>query len=527
MASSDAIPTGPVLRMEGIFKSFGGVRALTDASLEVRPGEVHALLGENGAGKSTLVKIVAGAHQRDEGVIRWHGEPVEIRAFGDAERMGIRIIYQQLNILGHLTVAENFTLARERSRVTFVDAGEGKRRAKAALEMLGVSLNLDARAETLRAAERQLIEIARALWGDVRLVIMDEPTSSLGDQEVDRLFTIIGGLRDRGIAVVYISHKLDEVFRIADRITVLRDGHTVGTVDARQTTADDLIAMMVGRRLGHDIQKVSHATDRVVLSVDSLSTDTGLRDVSFTLRQGEVLGIYGLLGSGRTELARALFGADPIREGTVRVDGAATRFGSPAQAKRRGLGLVTEDRGEASFPLLTVRENLTAASSDLISDVGWLRPGRERSLARAMVEKLRVRTPSVEEPLSQLSGGNQQKVGVGRWLLRKVPILIMDDPTSGIDVGAKDELYHLIAQMTADGTSLLMTSSELPELLALSDRIMVLHHGRLVGILAGADLTEENVLRLAVTGHLARTGDGGDGATPKRPAATALADAPA
>jgi ribose transport system ATP-binding protein len=502
MNAKTARSTVPLLEMGAIYKSFGGVHALTVASLEVVGGEVHALLGENGAGKSTLVKILAGAHLRDAGVIRWHGEPVEIRAFGDADRLGIRVVYQQLNILGHLTVAENLTLARERSRLTWVDRGEGRRRAKAALDTLGVALDLDARAETLRSAEKQLIEIARALWGDVRLVIMDEPTSSLGDREVDRLFSIIRGLRDKGISIIYISHKLDEVFRIADRITVLRDGRTIGTVVASETTPDVLISMMVGRQLGHDIQKASRATDRVVLDVNSLSTDTGLKDISFALRRGEVLGIYGLLGSGRTELARALFGADPIREGTMRVNEQVVHFGSPADAKRHGVGLVTEERAEAAFAILTTRENLTAASSDLVAPRGWLRPGRESALAARMVQALRIRTPTIEEPLSRLSGGNQQKVAVGRWLGRGVPILIMDDPTSGIDVGAKDELYHVIANMTADGTSVLMTSSELPELLALSDRILVLHHGRLAGILAGDDLTEENVLRLALTGRL-------------------------
>jgi len=500
MTTDRPASTAPALAMEHIYKSFGGVHALTDTSFEVRPGEVHALLGENGAGKSTLVKIVAGVHERDAGALRWQGEPAEIRSVTDAERMGIHIIYQQLNVLDHLTVAENLTLGRERIRLSFVDVGEERRRTIGALAALGVEIDVDAPAGSLRVAEKQLIEIARALWGDVRLLIMDEPTSSLGEREVDRLFEIIARLREHGIAVIYISHKLEEVSRIADRITVLRDGHTVGTVDAGETNQDDLIAMMVGRRLGHAIEKITHATDRVVLDVDSLGTDTGLSRISFTLRQGEVLGVYGLLGSGRTELARALFGADPIGEGSIAVNGNVVRFGSPADAKRRGLGLVTEDRAEASFPLLTIRENLTAPSWDRIAPGGWLRSARERSLAQKMVDALRIRTPSVNEPLSRLSGGNQQKVVVGRWLLREVPILILDDPTSGIDVGAKDELYHLIGEMTAAGRSVIMTSSELPELLALSDRILVLHHGGLVGILEGGELTQENVIRMAVAG---------------------------
>ena len=501
----------PALSMEGIHKSFGGVHALTDASFEVRAGEVHALLGENGAGKSTLMKILAGAYEMDAGTIRWQGEQVEIHSFGDAERLGIHIVYQQLNLLDHLTVSENLALARERSKLTVVDVGEGRRRAEAALANLGVSLDVDAPAWSLRVAEKQLIEIARALWGELHLLIMDEPTSSLGDREVDRLFEVIRGLRNRGIAIVYISHKLDEVFRIADRITVLRDGHSVGTVPASGTSPDDLIAMMVGRRLGHEFRKESHATNEVVLATESLGTETGLSGISFTVRRGEVLGVYGLLGSGRTELARALFGADPVIAGRVLVENREVTFASPAEAKRSGIGLIAESRAEASFSFLTIRENLSSASSNLIAPGGWLRPRRERTLAQKMVDALRVRTPSIEEPLSRLSGGNQQKVMVGRWLMRDVPILIMDDPTSGIDVGAKDELYHLIEDMTARGTTVIMTSSELPELLALSDRILVLHGGRLVGTLDGESMTEKNVLRMAVTGV------GQDGAMPSRP----------
>ena len=487
--------------MEHIYKSFGGVHALTDAAFSVLPGEVHALLGENGAGKSTLVKIVAGVYERDEGILRWQGEPVEIRSFADAERLGIHVIYQQLNVLDHLSVAENIALGRERIRASFIDLGEERRRAVDALAALGVEIDVEAPAGSLRVAEKQLVEIARALWGEVRLLIMDEPTSSLGDREVERLFEIIGRLRAQGIAVVYISHKLEEVFRISDRITVLRDGSTVGTVATAETSQDDLIAMMVGRRLGHAIEKTSHATHEVVLEADNLSTDTGLSGLSFSLRRGEVLGVYGLLGSGRTELARALFGADPVREGAVRVGGREVRFGSPADAKRRGVGLVTEERAEAAFPFLTIRENLTARPPGTASPrAAGCAPATERSLARKISEALRVRTPSIEEPLNRLSGGNQQKVVVGRWLLRDVPILILDDPTSGIDVGAKDELYHLIAEMTAGGTSVIMTSSELPELLAICDRMLVLHHGRLVGILSGDELTQENVIRMAVAG---------------------------
>ncbi len=490
----------PLLTMAGMTKRFGGVQALRDGTLEVVPGEVHALLGENGAGKSTLVKILSGAHRPDGGELRWAGEPITIAALSDAARLGIRVIYQQLNVIGHLTVAQNLTLGRERTRFGLVDLAETRQRAAAALERLGVRLDLDRHAGDLRIAERQLIEIARSLTGEVRLLVMDEPTASLGEREVERLFAVIRGLREQGIAIIYISHKLNEVFAIADRVTVLRDGQTVGTVRTGQTSEDELIGMMVGRSLGHDLTRESHAGDQVVLEVAGLSTGTGLRDVTFQLHTGEVLGVYGLLGSGRTELARALFGADAIAAGTVKVRGAEVAFRSPAEAMRHGLGFVPEERAQGAFSLLSVRENLSVASPELISRHGWLRPALERPLARRMVETLRVRTASIEEPLARLSGGNQQKVIVGRWLARETPILILDDPTSGIDVGAKDELYRLIGAMTTTGTSVILSSSELPELLALADRMLVLHQGRVAGILAGNELTQHNVLRLAVQG---------------------------
>jgi ribose transport system ATP-binding protein len=493
------ISATPILSMTGVSKSFGGVHALTEAAFEVRPGEVHAILGENGAGKSTLVKIIAGALRPDDGVIRWQGEPIEIQSFQDADRLGIHVIYQQANVLDHLTVAENIALARERSTLAFVDVGEERRRAKAALATLGVELDVEASASTLRVAEKQIVEIARALWGEMRLLIMDEPTASLGDREVDRLFAIIHRLRERGVAIIFISHKLDEVFRIADRTTVLRNGETVGTVSVAETSQEDLILMMVGRRLGQILERrEQHVLGGVVLKVESLSTDTGLSSISFDLREGEVLGVYGLLGSGRTELARALFGADPIRDGSIIVSDHVARLTSPADAKRLGFGLVPEERSQAGFQFLSIRENLSAASSDLIAPQGWLRPGRERKITRAIVDTLRVRTPTIEEPLARLSGGNQQKVIVGRWLLRDVPILIMDDPSSGIDVGAKADLYGLIREMTARRTAVIMTSSELPELVALSDRIMVLHRGRLAGVLEGEEITREKVVRMAI-----------------------------
>ena len=498
----NAGPAEPLVELTGIEKSFGGVRALRGASFSINPGEIHALLGENGAGKSTLVKILAGFHSPDAGLISYAGHDFDALTLSESSSLGIRIIYQQLSIIDHLSVSQNLVLGREHHRYGVLDPRSERRAAQAALERLGVSLDLARPAGSLRVAEKQLIEIARAFaGGEVRLILMDEPTSSLGDREVERLFNLVRALRDEGIAVVYISHKLEEVFEIADRVTVLRDGETIATVETATSTPDQLIEMMVGRRLGHRIHRIPQAREAVVLEVDDVWTATGLEAISFKLHEGEVLGIYGLLGSGRTELAHALFGADPILRGRMRLRGHPLRVASPIDAMAQGIGLVPEERVHAAFPLLSIRENMTAASIDKISRRGWLLPARERGLVQHLIDALRVRTPTAEEPLGRLSGGNQQKVIVGRWLLRGSSVLILDDPTAGIDVGAKDELYTLIGDMVAKGTSILMSSSELPELLVLADRMLVLHEGRMVGILAGDELTQRNVLRLAMGGQ--------------------------
>jgi len=488
-----------MLSLEDVSKSYGGVHALRGVKFDVRPGEIHALLGENGAGKSTLIKIIAGAVAGDSGEIRWHGEPIEIRTVADSMRLGIRVIFQQLNVIPHLTVAENLTLGREESTFGLLRSSTNRRHAKTALERLGLTLELDQPASTLRVAEKQLIEIARAISSDAQLLIMDEPTASLGEHEVTRLFEVIRDLRDDGLGIIYISHRLEEILGLADRITVLRDGLRIDTVSASDTTRQDLISMMVGRELGHAIRKESHAKERVVLEVNSVSTDSGLKDVSLAVQEGEVLGIYGLLGSGRSEFARALFGADPIRSGEVILNGGRVEYGSPRDAIHNGIGLVAEDREtQGIFPQLSVHENLTSASSDLMSKFGWIRSSDAEELSLAAVENLRIKTPSIDQPIWGLSGGNQQKVTVARWLMRQSQVLILDDPTIGVDVGAKDDLYRLIEEMTLEGTTIILISSDLPEILGLADRIVVLQQGRVVGILEGSGLTQEAVVRLAL-----------------------------
>jgi ribose transport system ATP-binding protein len=498
--SPDCTPDA-LLRLDGIEKSFGGVHALKAASLDVRGGEIHTILGENGAGKSTLVKVVAGVLRPDAGTILWRGEDVTRLDVRSAARLGIRVIYQRLSTVSHLSVAENLSLGREPNRFGVLRRGQERRGVHAALDRLGVSLDLNHEAGSLPVAERQLIEIARALQGDVKMLVMDEPTASLGEREVERLFTVVRGLRDQGVAVIFISHKLAEVMAISDRITVLRDGAAVATVSARDTTPSQLIEMMVGRRIseGLGVERVAGSAEVLLKAVD-LHTERGLNGVSFDLRRGEVLGVYGLMGSGRTELARALFGADRLQRGELWLDDVRITPRSPVEGKLHGMGFVPEERRQGAFEGVSIRENISSASSDLIARHGIIRGATERAFARRIVTSLGVRTPSIETPLRSLSGGNQQKVLLGKWLMRSCRILILDDPTAGIDVGSKAEFYRIIGEQTSAGVSVLMTSSELPELLALASRIMVLHNGRTVGILDGEDLNQSTVLHLALRG---------------------------
>jgi ribose transport system ATP-binding protein len=489
-----------LLRIENLYKSFGGVQALIKAQIEIFPGEIHALLGENGAGKSTLVKIIAGALQKDEGQIYWEGKPIEINSLSESYELGIRIIYQNLNVIHHLTVEQNLTLGREDHNIGIIQRQLGRKNAGEILRMIGADLDLNKKAGDLRVAEQQLIEIGRALKGDLKLLVMDEPTSSLGEKEVTQLFKIMNNLRKRGVAIIFISHKLDETLEISDRITVLRDGSWIGTVATKATNHNDLVEMMVGRKLRQALSRTSRVSREVILKAENLWTSTGLKGISFELHKNELLGVYGLMGSGRTELARALFGVDPLLDGKIFINGQEMTIRSPVEAKQLGLGLVPEDKSQALFYMSSVRENLTNASSDLISHNLVINSSIERSLSKQIIDQLLIRTPSMEEPIARLSGGNQQKAIIGRWLMRDVPILILDDPTCGIDVGVKYELYKLLGEMTAKNTSVIMASSDLAELLAVSDRMLILHEGKAVGILSGKEMNQRNVLHLAIRG---------------------------
>ena len=481
-------------------KSYDGVEALRGAHLSAHRGEIHALLGENGAGKSTLIKVLAGAVRPDSGKVMLSGEAVDFASRGESIERGISVIFQRANLIPQLTVAQNVLLGGEDSRLGFLRDGRQRHGVREVLEQLGASIDLNRSAADLRSSERQLVEIARALLQDARLLILDEPTASLGPNEVDHLHATLLELRSSGMGIVYVSHRLQEVLSVSDRITVMRDGRTVGTGLASETNADDVIRLMIGRDAEHVFRKASHARDSVVLRVRDLTTATGLRGVSFDLRAGEILGVFGLLGSGRTELARALFGADRIIGGSVEEQPGRPRRRNetPYRLARRGIGLVPEERTtQGLFSQLSILDNVSVARPWLYSRRGVIRESRRRELVGQIANRVRLKAGSPSHPVSALSGGNQQKVVLGRWMLGGSRILILDDPTAGVDVGAKQDIYRLVADLTEDGTAVLLMSSELPEVIGLSDRVLVMFEGRPNGTFPSDELAEETVLRAA------------------------------
>ena len=491
----------PLLELTDIWKSFGGVRALRGVSFDLRPGEVHALVGENGAGKSTLIKVVSGAHRPDAGTLAVHGTAVPANDPTTARGLGIAVIYQQPALFPDLSVAENIALAVEPSgfarRVRWADR---RSRARDLLACVGATIDPDAEAGTLTMPEQQLVEIAKAVGTDARVVVMDEPTASLSDREVDNLFRVIRDLTAKGAGVVYVSHRLDELPQIADRVTALRDGELVGTRPMAGTTRADLIRMMVGRDLAAVFPKAEVPIGDVVLETRNLGCRAGsVSGVSLAVRAGEILGLAGLVGAGRTELARVLFGLTPADAGEIRLRGNVVRVGSPAAAAALGIAYVPEDRRRHGVVLdLPISANTTLAVLQKVSRAGFLDFRAERELAADFVRQLGVKTPSVDVPVGNLSGGNQQKVALARWLAAGPAVLILDEPTQGVDVGAKAEIHRLMSDLAAKGLAVVMISSELPEVLGMSDRIAVMHGGTVVGELDRADATQEAVLELAL-----------------------------
>jgi ABC-type sugar transport system ATPase subunit len=484
-----------------ISKSFEGVSALRAVSFDLKAGEVHALVGENGAGKSTLIKIMTGAEQPDAGALAVAGRAVPQMTPALARSLGIAVIYQQPSLFPHLTVAENLALALEAGSVwRRVHWAARRRRALTLLEEAGAAIDPERLAGTLSMPEQQIVEIAKAVGADAKVVIMDEPTASLMDDEVARLFSVIRTLRAQGGGIVYISHRLEEVFAVSDRITVLRDGETVATRDTTAIDRSALIQAMVGRALKDVFPKRPVAPGAVAIELRRLSNRVlGIHDVSLTVRRGEVLGIAGLVGSGRTELAETLFGLVPADGGEILLHGTPVRIESPSQAIRLGIGYVPEDRRQHGVVLeMPVASNASLASLDAVSSRGLIDRAAERRSAEGYVERLRIKTPSVSTEVGALSGGNQQKVALARWLAIGPEILILDEPTQGVDVGAKAEIHALIQDMAERGLAIVMISSELPEILGMSDRVAVMHAGTVSGVLSRAEATQDKIIALAL-----------------------------
>ncbi len=493
-------PAEAVLRMTGIRKAFPGVLALDGVDLNVRRGEVHVLLGENGAGKSTLMKILSGAHQRDAGTIEIDGSAVEIDSPRRARQLGIGIIYQELALVPALSAAENIFLGREPKRLPgLIDRRAMVAEARKHLAELGATFDVRLPISHLSIAHRQLVEIARALSLDARIIVMDEPTSALTDRETSALFDVIRRLTAQGVSVVYISHRLDEIFEIGDRVTVLRDGQRIATCDIGGADRRELVRLMANRELDERVTRTSAQRGEELLRVVGLSRQGVLHDVSLTVHAGEIVGLAGLLGSGRTRVARSVFGLDPRDHGEIIVRGRRCRIRSPRQAIRAGLGFVTEDRkGEGLVLGLSVRENLVLPVLRTLTRSGIVRRGLEREIAERFTRELRIRTQSVEQMAMHLSGGNQQKVVLGKWLACQVDVLFLDEPTRGIDVGAKQEIYYLMNRLAAEGVGIVLISSELPEIVGLCDRVLVMRAGRVAGEFTRAEVTQERLLACAV-----------------------------
>ena len=489
-----------ILKMQGIQKYFSGVHALKGVDFELRAGEVHALMGENGAGKSTLIKVLCGIHKRDGGSVELFGEEVNFNNIAESQAAGISVIHQELNMMGHLTVAQNMFIGREFKQGIFINDKKMEDEAQKLFDKMGVKIDPSTKLGDLTVGKQQMVEIAKAVSRECKLLVLDEPTAALTLPEVEELFKIMNDLRDKGIGMIYISHRMDEINRISDRVTVMRDGEYVGTVNTAEVTKDDIVKMMVGRVIMGDQKAASTvAPDApVILEVKHLNAGKEVKDVSFQLRKGEILGFAGLMGAGRTEVARALYGADLKQTGEILINGKKVSIKTPEQAVKCGICYLSEDRKRFGLMLdKSVTENTTIASVDDFIKAGLINDSAMRTSSSEFNTKLRTKTPSMEQLLKNLSGGNQQKVIIARWLMKNADIFIFDEPTRGIDVGAKSEIYNLMEELVNQGKSIIMISSELPEVLRMSDRILVMCEGRKTGELDISEATQENIMQLA------------------------------
>lgn len=489
-----------ILSMKGIDKSFPGVHALDNVDLDIRKGEVLALMGENGAGKSTLMKVLTGIYKKDAGTIIYEGKEVEYNNPRDAQEDGIIIVHQELNMMGHLTVAQNIFIGREPKNGPFIDDAKMNAEAKKLFQQLDIDINPKETMSNLTIGKQQMCEIAKAISHKAKIIVFDEPSAALTDAEIEQLFVIIRGLREKQLGIVYISHRMDEIKKITDRVTVMRDGSYVGTLITEECTKDDIINMMVGRVIYEHPKTESRVKPDapVVLKVEHLNAGRMVRDVSFELRKGEILGFSGLMGAGRTETARALFGADPKESGTITVNGKVIDIKNPQEAVAAGIGYLSEDRKRYGIVLQkSIAENCTLSCLPKYCNGAFLNIEKENKATQEYVEALKTKTPSIEQLVANLSGGNQQKVVIAKWLIGDSEILIFDEPTRGIDVGAKQEIYELMNRLVNEGKSIIMISSEMTEILRMSDRIIVMCEGRITSELNIKEAAQEKIMQFA------------------------------
>ncbi len=489
-----------LLEMHKISKSFPGVLALDNVDFDLNSGEVHALIGENGAGKSTLMKILSGAHQTDTGMIRMEGRTLKIHNPRIAQDSGISTIYQEFNLIPHLSIASNIFLGREPQHFAgFINRTIMYDETKCILDELGLSIDPDILVRNLNVAQQQMVEVAKALIYHAKILIMDEPTSALTTTEIETLFATIKRIQQKGVGIIYISHRLEELFQIADRVTVLRDGKTVGMFKISEVNKKNLIRLMADRDLKEYYPRIRSKVGKTILKVSQMSRGNYLKEISFHLKQGEILGIAGLLGAGRTELARAIFGVDRIESGEIFINDFPAEIASPRKAIKTGIGFLTEDRKQLGLILkLSVKDNISLPNLDKFSKYGFLKKKDQKNISLKFIEEFRIKTPGVNQKVINLSGGNQQKVVLSKWIARKLDILIFDEPTRGIDVTSKVEIYNLMNQLTAQGVGIIMISSELPEILGMSDRILVMHNGKITAEFDANKVTQETLLTKAL-----------------------------